>query len=584
MYTAASMLRRVLPESAEALLREERGILEELRALLARLGARLPAEEALQRAAEQLDELFLLVVVGEFNSGKSALINALLGLPALEEGVTPTTSRIALLRHGPELRRSTDRAGVDRLEAPVDFLRELVLVDTPGTNAVLREHETVTRDFVPRCDLVLFVTSADRPFTESERSFLQAVREWGKRIVVVVNKVDLLEREQELAQVVEFVRQQTRALLGGAEPQIFPVSARRAARAKAADDPEALAASGLPGLEAYLLRRLDQAERLRLKLLSPIGVGQRVLAEARERVEARLGVLEADFAVLADLDSQLELHSEDLSRDFRLRLSDVDSLLLDFERRGHAFFEETLRLGRVFELLDRERLRDAFETKVVAELPRDVERRVEDLVDWMVSRELRLWQDVMERLQRRQAAHADRMLGRADAPFEHDRRRLLDAVRREAHRAVEGFDHQAEARRLAASVRDTVAGGALLQVGAVGLGAAVAALATTTLADVTGVLAAGALSVIGLLLLPARRRAARAELRATVVAMRERLLEALTMSFRAEQERARARLVEALGPYSRFVRGEGDRLRGLRDAAHELGRALQALRARIGAL
>jgi small GTP-binding protein len=578
------MLRRVLAKSADALLREERGVLEELRALLGRLGAELPDEQALARAVEQLDELFLLVVVGEFNSGKSALINALLGVPALEEGVTPTTSRVGVLRHGPELRRSTDRGGVDRLEAPVEFLSEIVLVDTPGTNAVLREHEAVTRDFVPRSDLVLFVTSADRPFTESERSFLEAVREWGKRIVVAVNKVDLLEREEEVTQVVEFVRQQTRALLGEVEPEVFPVSARRAGRAKTAGDAAALAASGLPGLEAYVLKRLDEAERLRLKLLNPIGVGQRVLGEALERVEARLGVLEADFVVLADLDSQLGLHSEDLARDFRFRLADVESLLLDFERRGHAFFEETLRLGRVFELLDRERLRDAFEAKVVVDLPRDVERRVEDLVDWMVSRELRLWQDVMERLQRRQAAHADRMLGRADAPFEHDRRRLLDAVRREAHRAVEGFDHQAEARRLAASVRDTVAGGALLQVGAVGLGTAVAALATTTMADVTGILAAGALSVIGLMLLPARRRAARSELHAKVAAMRERLIEALTSSFRAEDERARGRLVEALGPYSRFVRGEGDRLRGLRDAGRELDGALQALRARIGAL
>jgi hypothetical protein len=104
------------------------------------------------------------------------------------------------------------------------------------------------------------------------------------------------------------------------------------------------------------------------------------------------------------------------------------------------------------------------------------------------------------------------------------------------------------------------------------------------MADVTGILAAGALSVIGLMLLPARRRAARSELHAKVAAMRERLIEALTSSFRAEDERARGRLVEALGPYSRFVRGEGDRLRGLRDAGRELDGALQALRARIGAL
>ena len=145
-------------------------------------------------------------------------------------------------------------------------------------------------------------------------------------------------------------------------------------------------------------------------------------------------------------------------------------------------------------------------------MPRAVERRVEELVDWMVASELRLWQGVMDRLHRRHAVHADRMLGRADAPFEYDREKVLEGVRRDAHRAIEAFDHQAEARRLAASVRETIAGGALLQVGAVGLGTAVAALASTTLADVTGILAADA-SAIGLLLLPARRRKARTELR-----------------------------------------------------------------------
>ena len=75
---------------------------------------------------------------------------------------------------------------------PAPLLRDINIVDTPGTNAVLREHEELTRDFVPRADLVLFVTSADRPFTESERGFLEQIRAWGKKIVFIVNKIDIL--------------------------------------------------------------------------------------------------------------------------------------------------------------------------------------------------------------------------------------------------------------------------------------------------------------------------------------------------------------------------------------------------------
>ncbi|OFV88659.1 MAG: hypothetical protein A2V74_00390 [Acidobacteria bacterium RBG_16_70_10] len=176
------------------------------------------------------------------------------------------------------------------------------------------------------------------------------------------------------------------------------------------------------------------------------------------------------------------------------------------------------------------------------------------------------------------------MVGHVTGTFEYDRAQLLKDIRRDAQRAVENYDHRAEAQRLAQAVRDAVAGTALLQVGALGLGAAVAALATTTLADVTGILAAGALSVVGLLLLPARRRRARAELETKVAVVREKLVSALTASFNRELEQSRQRILEAMGPYSRFVRSEGEKLRGQHDELAALHNGLEALKERIEAL
>ncbi len=75
----------------------------------------------------------------------------------------------------------------------MEILRQCHLVDTPGTNALDRSHEALTTHYVPRADLVLFVTSADRPFSESERVFLEQIREWGKKVVVAVNKIDILK-------------------------------------------------------------------------------------------------------------------------------------------------------------------------------------------------------------------------------------------------------------------------------------------------------------------------------------------------------------------------------------------------------
>src|SRR5262249_22221284 len=143
---------------------------------------------------------------------------------------------------------------------PADFLRDVSVVDTPGTNAILRRHEAITRDFIPRSDFVLFVTSVERPFSESERAFLASIREWGKKVLIVLNKIDLLDGEEELRRVVDFVHDNVKALLGFT-PEIWPVSARLAARAKASRVPlerdALLKASRFDALERQIFDTLD---------------------------------------------------------------------------------------------------------------------------------------------------------------------------------------------------------------------------------------------------------------------------------------------------------------------------------------
>jgi len=151
----------------------------------------------------------------------------------LKEGVTPTTTEVEVLRHGSSITRVAVEEHLYAVTAPVELLRDIQIVDTPGTNAIMREHEVITSRFVPRADLVLFVTSADRPFTETERAFLGRIRDWGKKVVVAINKVDILEREDEVAEVVAFVARHATELLGTA-PEVFAVSARLALRRSSA--------------------------------------------------------------------------------------------------------------------------------------------------------------------------------------------------------------------------------------------------------------------------------------------------------------------------------------------------------------
>jgi small GTP-binding protein len=570
-----------LDPAREALLDETRRLVSEVGARLERLGIDAATRKALADSRDQLELPFLLVVVGEWNAGKSAFINALVGARVLEEGVTPTTSRVGVLRHGSEVTRRARPDGVEETTAPADVLRALAIVDTPGTNAVLREHEALTRDFLPRADLVLFVTSADRPYTESERVFLEAIREWGKKVVLVLNKSDLLQTPEDLARVVAFVHDQAGKTLG-APPEVFPLSARDALRSAEAGDGAGLARSGLPAFEARVTATLDDKERFRLKLQSPIGVARRAHREATRLVVQRLEVLGGDIGALEAIETRVGGQSAEMTRDFHFRLSDVEKALLEFEKRGNAFFDERLRLGRFRELFDRERLRRDFETEAVAGLPGEVERRVDGIVDWMVEAELRQWQDVMALLAERPAARPGSE-GRVDDRFAYDRARLLESVREAAREAVLHYDGPSEARRLAEKVRESVAQAALLQVSALGLGTLVAALASTTAADVTGILAAGVLSLVGLFLLPARREKARRELAVKVAAVREKLMASLTATFEAERDRAAARVREAVSPYAAFVRRERERLDEARADLERLGSHLEDLAARIDA-
>lgn len=580
------MLHTILNEQQRELLKEERRQLAALTVALARFEAAPDDLTTLQKSLAQLDELFLLVVVGEFNSGKSAVINALLGQPLLEEGVTPTTTQVHVLKYGAEMTREPTEEYVLALTLPVDFLNEINIVDTPGTNAIIRRHEEITQDFVPRSDLVLFVTSADRPFTESERTFMERIRSWGKKVVVIVNKVDILDNENQIQEVQDFIAENAKALLGFV-PQVFPVSAKLALQAKNETDPATQtrlwATSRFEPLEGYILQSLDQESRIQLKFLNPLGVGQWLAAEYLNTTRSRLDLLRADFETIDNIESQLRIYAEDMQRDFRFRLSDIENFLHEMETRGMEFFDETVRIARVLDLINTARVRGAFERDVVADTPQWIDNAVHELIDWMVEKDLRQWQAVMEYLEKRRSVKSDdKIIGQVGGHFEYSRRALLDSVGRAASRAVASYDKEHEAQELAEGIRFAVALAASLEVGAVGLGTILTIALTTTAADITGILAAGALAALGLFVLPSKRRQAKAGLRDKIATMRQQIIAGMTTQFERELAHSIQRIQEAVAPYTRFIRAEREKLEKVQANLGEVESALKLLRARVG--
>jgi len=577
----------ILSKREQELRVREQELLQRLATALERFGSDVAAEDLrrFHEAREQLTGLFLLVVAGEFNSGKSSFINALLGERVLPEGVTPTTDRINVLRHGPEITDQLREAYLLERTHPAEVLREISIVDTPGTNAIIRRHEELTRDFVPRSDLVLFVTSADRPFTESERAFLEQIREWGKKIVFIVNKIDILPRPQEREEVIRFVGENAGALLGET-PEIFAVSARQAQEARGgAVEPvasELWESSGFERVEDFLLNTLDQQERVRLKLLNPLNVGLRLASKYKDATFERLKLLAQDVEALQNIDQQLALFHQEMLRDFEPRLTRLDVLLGEMENRGTRFFEETIRIGRIRSLMDSEGIKRSFEREVIGDTPKSIEEEVGRVIDWIVERNHRLWQDISGYIERRQLTrHHEGMIGDVGPSFGYNRQALLDSIGRVSREVVGSYNREAESRTIANEIQGAFATTALAEAGALGLGTIVVTVVTGAAADVTGILLAAALAVGGFYVLPRKRRQSQRDFQRRISELRTGLKDALTRQVHLELEQSSARINEAIGPYRRFVQSQQQRLNEARAELVATEDALLRLRAEV---
>src|SRR6266700_1411260 len=510
------------------------------------LGTHAPT---LEQVISSLEELFLLVVVGEFNAGKSALINALLRAPILPEGVTPTTAKITKIRYGAQNRQvQLDQETIEQL-FPADFLKNISIVDTPGINAVVREHERMTKDFIPHSDLILLVTSADRPFTESERAFLEGIRKWNKKVLLVLNKADLYRSQSELNKAMTFIEDNCRRLLGF-QPEIFPVSVLQAQQSHTAIGHQAIRlweSSRIGALEHYLFHKLDESERARLKLLSPLGVMQRMIGETQSAVEQRARLLTEDDKTVRTIEGNLQQYRKEMEENFTHRLGEIENIVLELSQRGDRFFDDTIRLTRTFELIQADKIRQQFEEAVIGDSANRIDKAVRDLTDWLTAQE--------------------QMIGSINRQFDYTRQALLREVFEKASNLVAAYNHQQEAEQLSAGLQSSVVqtllvGGGGLAIGTIG--AVAAAAVGFTFLDVTGITAGVVALTLGLFIIPARKAKAKREFEEKMQELRQRLHTLMSDQFHKELNGAIQRVYDALAPYIRFVRLEQEKIVGMR--------------------
>ena len=465
-------------------------------------------------------DLFLLVITGEFNTGKSTLINTLLGLyDYLPTGVLPTTNKLFIIRNESSIelgKKSVDYFGstrpVDIEERRVDlsWLQDVAIIDTPGTNSVHLDHDLLAKCIIPRADMVYFVTSAERPMSESEKVFLQHIHSWGRKITILLNKIDILSVSERDA-VVNFVQQVCSTIFK--EPvSIIPLSGRKALQAletvqstcRTIDHSnEIYQSSGMGVFYNHINSVLQQSELLYNKLDSPLVTCEKILTSSSLSLEKRQHLLESDVRILEMVSEANEAFLKDIHRDVKSYRLHIDALCTKVLLSFDEFLESHVSIFRPFELLNVKSFIEKFQLHTAADISAPIERIVTDISQLVSQRARSHARDVLSHIDKRQHRVKESMMGSSDRllpsvdPFEMIRERAFDALKREAVALVGQLSNQSKVQSMGQQLRTSASS----SLGALTL----SGLLLTQAADFTGLTAVSSIAIGGLVLIPWRK-------------------------------------------------------------------------------
>jgi small GTP-binding protein len=344
--------------------------------------------------AKDLREMFFLVaVIGEFNAGKSTFINALLGEELLPTGVTPTTEMIELVRYG----ETANRKPVFR----DDSLREwshpntgaagVAIVDTPGTGSIFERHEKTAKDFLHRSDLVIFLLSAKRAFAETERIYMEMAKNYGKKIILVVNQIDLLQSSEQ-ATVRRFIETQVKEHLN-LQPLLFMVSAKEALA-----DGAGGSAGGVDAVRAHLRGVFAEAPPAKQKLISQLETAATVIKKYMDIVGTKSELVTKDTAKAHEVEEELKRQSLGLEDQLGKARGEIDNVFSGLRQRGINFIDSNLSIRKIGRTASKDKLQSEFQDVVIGRSLRDINEATGDYINAVVDQSRVYWRSVINRL------------------------------------------------------------------------------------------------------------------------------------------------------------------------------------------
>jgi small GTP-binding protein len=475
-------------------------------------------------------EPLLFVVVGEVKAGKSSLLNALFGQEFAKVDVLPATDRIYIFKYGEEERSVEVSPNLTERYQRIGFLRDFNVVDTPGTNTMVADHQTITENFIPRADLVLFVFSVTNPWTQSAWELLNFVqKKWLKNVIFVLQQADL--REPNEIEIIREHLQNTALQKLGFVPPTFAVSARRAllARTTGLDKERLLQESGFLPLEEQISVIVSSSSARILKLRSATSSARIILDDIAVQVEESFETIKRDEEHLGRLRSTLEVRKEQTLRQVNGFLRDIELACRESAGQGMQILEKKLSFWRTWKLIfSKGQWQHDFQLEVESKLRKSVQPKVENAVQLLEADLRGLWPQLQDTIEAQFASDVKNRIAKTVPDFARQRRELLQSIQLAL---LERASAKGSDEYLAHMLQETgiwlrfpaglAAGGALV--------ALIASMSSAAIADVTGVLAASA-AAVGTVVVIGRRKK-------ILNAYREQLEEKRAALIRAIQER-----------------------------------------------
>lgn len=552
-------------------------------------------DRLLQNANDLRDMFFLVVIVGEFNAGKSTFINSLLGDDLLPTGITPTTEVIERISYGEKkgLKSDADEQNLIReWQHPNTGGPGVVIVDTPGTGSVFAKHERIAKSFLSRSDLVLFVLSAKKAFAQTEKLYLELARDYGKKIILVLNQVDLLDKK-ERTEVINFVKQQVSEMVN-LEPPLFTVSAKQALQGRRASGLFSRVSgdeSGMDTVRQHLLEIFERIPPAKQKLTAQLDFADSMVRKYQTQIDERLRLIGADRQFAKQLQDELNSQASTLADRLNTTMTELDRVFDGLLERGRKFVNQNLTLGKGFRAPDRDKMREKFEKEVVGTTLSQIGDISEDYVSAVVDSSRRYWRSIIDRLNKLEALieQEKQELGTPDAGSYAEQRTALQEAIAIADSELKTY-HQ---NNLGESLRDifatnlsrftTSVTGLVGGIIAIAVGAAAPGAITASALGVLGTLVVGPVLAVGgtagvLLYGRKLRRDAAKELEERVKNLRE----SYRQSLQDLTDRERARLLqygqEILSPVFSRLEVMAKRFEEQRDKLAELGTESKAIR------